>query len=141
MMALSGDKLRKVVNMLAEPMQAHAAAHLLSVEAKERGVLVADLIAGALAPPPMATPSYAAPSFNDVSENPYAGIGKRINLDHYGLRAFTLHQTPKAWLVEGPSGESVWLPKSECAHRGEDPEGRTIFIVPMWLARKKGFPL
>jgi hypothetical protein len=131
MMALTGDKLRKVVNMLSEPLQAHAAAHLLSVEAKERGVLVADLIADALAPPPMATPS-----FSDVA------TGRRVNRETYGLQSFIFHQTAKAWLVETPDGaDQIWLPKSECEHHGEDALGRAIFTVPMWLARKKGFPL
>ena len=134
MMALSEEKLRKVVNMLSDPMQAHAAAHRLASEAKERGVLVADLIAELLTPPPMATPSYVAPTFSDVS------TGRRVDRDTYGLQAFILHETGKAWLVEAPNGEDqAWLPKSECDHHGEDPMGRAILTVPMWLARKKGF--
>ena len=134
-MALTGDKLRKVVNMLSEPLQAHAAAHLLSVEAKERGVLVADLIADVLAPPPMAT-SAVAPTFSDVA------TGRRVNRETYGLQSFIFRETTKAWLVETPDGaDQVWLPKSECEHHGEDSVGRAILVVPMWLARKKGFPL
>jgi hypothetical protein len=137
-MTLAASKLRKVVNMLGDPLQAHAAAHLLAVEAKERGVLISDLVAEGLAP---STTAPAPPTFTDVdSNNPFAGIGKRIDRDHYGLCAFITHETEKAWLVQGPdSDEEVWLPKSQCEHHGEDPGGRAILIVPMWLARKKGF--
>jgi hypothetical protein len=134
-MPIPDDKLRKVINLLSDPLQAHAAANILATAAKERGVLVSDLM-GALAPPSMTTPR-----FRRVSDNPFAGEGRRIDRDHYGLQAHISAETDKAWLVEGPDGESVWLPKSQCEHHGEDPDGRAILIVPMWLARKKGFPV
>jgi hypothetical protein len=139
MMSMTDVKLRKVVNLLADPLQAHAAANILAVEAKERGVLVSDLIATMLAPSSMATPTFT--NVKAESDNPFAGVGKRINRDHYGLCAFITHETDKAWLVQSPDGEDVWLPKSQCEHHGEDPDGRAILIVPAWLARKKGFPL
>jgi hypothetical protein len=143
MMALTDEKLRKVVNMLSDPMQAHAAAHRLASEAKERGVLVSDLITELLAPPSIATPTPppVAPTFSDVSS--MVSTGRRINHEIYGLQSVIFHQTAKAWLVSSPDDddERVWLPKSECEHHGQDAEGRAIFIVPMWLARKKGFPL
>jgi hypothetical protein len=136
---LDSNKLRKIVNMLADPGSAHVAANLLATEARERHCLVADLIAETLAPPSMATPT-----FTDVrteSDNPFAGIGQRIDRDHYGLQSYVAHETPKAWLVEGPDGEQVWLPKSQCEHHGEDPSGRIVFTLPVWLAKAKGFPL
>lgn len=142
MMALSEEKLRKVVNMLSDPMQAHAAAHRLAEEAKERGVLVADLMAQALGRGPQASSSSKPPP----PEPPRwrdAAMGQRVGRTTYGLQARVKHETDRAWLVEGPDLEDddVWLPKSQCEYHGEDPDGRGIFIVPMWLARKKGFPI
>jgi hypothetical protein len=138
-MTLDSNKLRKIVNMLSDPGSAHVAANLLSVEAKARHILVSDLIAETLGPPPMATPTFT--NVRTESDSPFAGIGQRIDRDHYGLQSYIRHETPKAWLVERPDGEDVWLPKSQCEHHGEDPDGRAILIVPAWLARKKGFPL
>ena len=43
-MTLSDAELRAVVNLLSDPLQAHAATHVLAEAAKERGVLVAELI-------------------------------------------------------------------------------------------------
>jgi hypothetical protein len=65
-MTLSSAKLRAVVNLLADPLQVHAAAHVLAEEAKARGVLVSDLIAGILAPTP---PPPSAPEFSDVADS------------------------------------------------------------------------
>ena len=48
-MTFTADKLRAVVNLLSDPLQAHAAAAVLAREAEERKVLVADLIAQTLA--------------------------------------------------------------------------------------------
>jgi hypothetical protein len=55
-MTLAAAKLRAVVNLLSDPLQAHAAAGVLATEAKARNVLVSDLIAGALAPPRPGSP-------------------------------------------------------------------------------------
>ena len=91
-MTLSADKLRAIVNLLADPMQAHAVAHRLTKEAKARGVLVADLIGQTLAPP-------SALSLDDVAESeddPATALG-------------------------------------QCG----DGQGRTIFIIPAWLIRRK----
>ena len=136
---LTEEKLRKVVNMLGDPMQAHAAAHRLSEEAKERGVLVADLMAQVLGRAPRAAP----PRPPDPPRWQSSAQGERISRTNYGLRARVKHETDRAWLVEGPDLEDddVWLPKSQVEYHGEDPEGNGIFIVPMWLARKKGFPV
>ena len=129
-MTLNAARLRAVVNLLADPLQAHAAAHRLSEEAKERGLLVSDLIQEALAPSPLALTVVA-----DVDDG--TAIGRRIDADHYGLRASVIAETEKAWLVETPSGGEAWLPKSQCEHHGEDAAGRAILIVPVWLARRK----
>jgi hypothetical protein len=135
MMAMNDAKLRKVVNLLSDPLQAHAAANILAIEAKERGILVSDLIAEMLGPPP-------SPTFSHVphSDSPFASVGRVVNPDVYGLQARVAHETVRAWLVNGPDGVDVWLPKSQCEHHGSDADGRGIFTVPMWLARKKGFP-
>ena len=148
-MSLSAQKLRGVINLLADPMQAASAAGILAKEAKERGVLVADLIAQATVPTP--TPSAprapdpgaaappAAPTWRDVEPiddgGPYV---RRIDFEHVGLVAEIIHETDKAWLMETPSGGEAWLAKSQCQHHGEDPNGRAILVVPRWLARKIG---
>jgi hypothetical protein len=148
---ITDDKLRKVVNLLADPLQAHAAAHILAEAAKERGVLVSDLM-GALAAPSMTTPRNPSYGPSPVYDDPFddystydAGlprsIGKRINEDSYGLQAFIKHETNKAWLVQTPGGDEIWLPKSQCQHHGNDAEGRAILILPMWLVRKKAFTI
>jgi hypothetical protein len=109
-MTLSATKLRAVVNLLADPLQAHAAANILATEAKARGVVVADLIASsAIALPP-------PPTFHDVEGGSYV---RRIDAEHIGVVAELLHETPKAWLVSKPSdGEPIWLPKSQCRRHG-----------------------
>lgn len=142
---LTDDKLRKVVNLLADPLQSHVAAHILREAAKERGVLVADLMS-TLTPPSMATPR-SQPSygpFDDASTYDVSlprSIGKRLNEDSYGLQAFIKHETNRAWLVQTPGGDEIWLPKSQCQHHGNDQEGRAILILPMWLVRKKAFTI
>jgi hypothetical protein len=152
---ITDDKLRKVVNLLADPLQAHAAAHILAEAAKERGVLVSDLM-GALAAPSMTTPhnqSYGPTAYDVDDDDPFdddygvhdvglpRSTGRRINEDSYGLQAFIKHETNKAWLVQTPGGDDIWLPKSQCQHHGNDAEGRAILILPMWLVRKKAFTI
>lgn len=137
-MTFSDAKLRAVVNLLGDPLQAHAAAHVLAEEAKRRGKLVADLVAESLAPAQASAPP--PPKFADVDEDRIdVAVGKRINLSAFGLRTEVLAETEKAWCVRTPAGGETWLPRSQVEHHGEDAVGRTIFIVPSWLARKKGF--
>ncbi len=89
-----------------------------------------------------------APSFADVAEredDPATALGKRINEDAFGLRSLVLKETAKAWRVSTPKAfalpeRETWLPKSRCQARGEDAQGRTIFIVPAWLIWKKRHP-
>jgi hypothetical protein len=69
-------------------------------------------------------------------------IGKRINSETYGLRSEVLHETDRACRVRAPATpwpieSETWLPKSQVRHHGEDAAGRAIFVVPIWLARKK----
>jgi hypothetical protein len=138
-MALSPDKLRAIVNLLSDPLQAHAAAHRLAEEAKERRVLVADLISEALGPgPPKAARAPPIPPGEpELFDNGVSAIGRPLNLRDYGLRTTVLRETAMAWLVEWPSGEDVWLPKSQCQHKGLDVDGRVIFIIPVWLLKRK----
>jgi hypothetical protein len=49
-----------------------------------------------------------------------------------------LAETDKAWCAQLPSGDEMWLAKSVVDNHGEDPQGRAIFILPRWLARKDG---
>lgn len=137
-MTFSDAKIMAVINLLGDPLQAHAAAHALAQEAKRRKMLVADLVAESLA---QAQPSTApAPKFSDVDDDRIdVAIGKRINFDTYGLRAEILGETNRAWLARAPGGGEFWLPKSQCQHHGADAVGRAIFIVPAWLWKKKGF--
>ena len=137
-MSLTAAKLRAVVNLLSDSLQAHAAAHVLAEEAKRRGVLVADLVAESLAPTQASAPP--PPKFADVDDDRLdIAIGKRINFNAYGLRAEILGETARAWRTRTPAGGESWLPKSQVEHHGEDAVGRAIFIVPAWLWRKKGF--
>jgi plasmid stability protein len=137
-MSLTDAKVRGLTNLLSDPLQAHAAAHLLSEEARARGLLVADLIAKAISP---AQPSTApAPKFSDVNDDRIdVAIGKRTDFNAYGLRAEVLGETDRAWLARTPGGGESWLPKSQCQHHGADAVGRAIFIVPARLWKKKGF--
>jgi len=140
-MALTDAKLRLIVNQLADSGTAHAAAHILAAEAKERGLLVSELLAG-LGPPTPAAPGAtpAPPPEPDPEDSIDVAIGKRIDSATYGLQAEVHHESEKAWLVTSPvGGPEVWLPKSQVEHHGEDAIGRAIFILPTWLARKKGF--
>jgi hypothetical protein len=106
-------------------------------------MLVSELIAsvsGAAAAGTSAMPSTPSPTFSDVeadSDRIEIAIGKRINFNCYGLRAEVHHETDRAWLVTSPiGGPQIWLPKSQVEHHGEDAVGRSIFVIPMWLARK-----
>ncbi len=137
-MSLTDAKLRSVINLLGDPLQAHAAAHVLSEEAKRRGCLIADLVAESLAPAQASEPP--PPNFSDVDDDRVdVAVGRRINFNVYGLRAEVLGETGKAWRTRAPGGGESWLPKSQVEHHGEDAVGRAIFIVPAWLWRKKGF--
>jgi hypothetical protein len=129
---LSSDKLRRIVNQLADSGTAHAAAHILAEEAQRRNILVSDLVAQALAP---TAPAQAPPAFSDVG----AAAGRRINSTIYGPQAAIRYETDKAWLVASPvGGPDVWLPKSQTEYHGDDLLGRAIFVLPNWLARRKG---
>jgi hypothetical protein len=100
---LSTQKLVGVINLLSDPMQAANAAGILAREAKERGLLPADLIgqvtgsAPAYSPPPSPQPAAAhptAPSFTDVADDNDGGpYVKRINADHIGLVSEILAET------------------------------------------------
>jgi hypothetical protein len=138
-MSLTDAKVRLIINQLADPGTAHAAAHVLAEEARRRGKLVSDLIAESLAPAQASAPP--PPSFSDVEEDSdriEVAIGKRINFNCFGLRAEILGETEKAWLTRTPAGGETWLPRSQVEHHGEDAVGRAIFIVPAWLWRRKG---
>ena len=77
-MSLTDAKVRLVINQLADPGTAHAAAHVLAEEAKRRKVLVADLVAESLAPTRASAPP--PPKFSDVDDDRIdVAIGKRIN--------------------------------------------------------------
>ena len=60
---LTGPKLRAIVNLLSDPLQSHAAANILTEEAKRRSCLVADLLAEALRTAPPTQPAVPALRF------------------------------------------------------------------------------
>jgi hypothetical protein len=140
----SPAKLRAIVNLLADPLQASAAAHALTQEANRRRVLVADLVAEATVPAPSSPPitpdpaPSTAPTWQDTSPIDGPTIVRRINADYVGLIARILHETEKAWLITTPAGKEAWLPKRPCQYHGDNGGGRAILIVPTWLAGRKG---
>ena len=140
-MTLSAQKLRSIVNLLSDPGSAANTAAILSREARERGVLVADLIglASTSASSPPTPPPSTTPTWQDVEPiddgGPYV---KRISGDMVGLVSGILNETDKAWLVEKPDGSEAWLAKSVVTNHGEDPQGRAILVLPKWLCRKIG---
>jgi hypothetical protein len=139
-MPLTDAKIRAIANLLSDPLQAHAASSLLATEAKERGVLVADLIASALAPPAQVPPPAPPAPEPELTDSIDVAIGKRIDHGHYGLQSEIRCETEKAWLVRSPvGGPDVWLPKSQAQHEGYDAAGRAILILTSWIAREKGF--
>jgi hypothetical protein len=78
----SDAKLRAIVNLLGDPLQAHAAAHALAEEARRRKMLPADLVAASLAPAQASAPP--PPKFSDVeadSDRIDVAVGKRINFN------------------------------------------------------------
>jgi hypothetical protein len=138
-MPRTNDQLRKIVNMLSDERQAPVALNILRAEAEERRVLVSDLMASLATPQPEPQPQHASepPASTDSID---ITVGRKINHAAYGLRSEIRRETEKAWLVASPvGGPEIWLPKSQVEFHGEDPIGRAIFIVPMWLARTKGF--
>jgi hypothetical protein len=147
-MTFSTQKLVAIVNLLSDPGSAANAASILAREAKERGLLVADLIAqatsGSLTAPrqPDAQPAarQTEPGFADIGDGPNddGPYVRRIDSESVGLVSEIIAETTKAWRVELPGGTAIWLAKSVVDHHGEDPQGRSIFTVPCWLARKGG---
>ena len=138
-MPRTNEQLRKIVNMLADDRQAPVALDMLRTEAKERRVLVSDLLVSLTAPAvpvPQAQPQPPTPaeSIRDV-------VGQILtNPPRYGLKTQILGETDKAWKVRSPIGSlPEWIPKSQAEHRGEDSVGRAIFILTLWIAREKGF--
>jgi hypothetical protein len=53
-------------------------------------------------------------------------------MDEIYLAAEVIQETSKAWLVRMEDNREEWLPKSACER--DDNE----FIIPLWLAEKKG---
>ena len=149
-MTLSVQKLRGVINLLSDPLQAGNAAFILTREAKERGVLVADLmllVSSASTssaqtyrpppPPPKPEPT-AEPTSSDVKsyDDRAKPFTKSLGDGDVGLASAILSETPKAWLVAKPDGTKAWLAKSQVLHRGEDRRGRAYFSIPAWLAKR-----
>src|SRR5262249_17361339 len=122
-MPRTSEQLRKIINMLADERQAPVALNMLRAEAKDRDILVVDLLAS-LAP----TAPSPEPELEPVpTDSLDIAIGKRIDHRSYGLRSEIKHETEKAYLVRSPvGGPDVWLPKTQCEYHGEDAVGRAI---------------
>lgn len=95
------------------------------------------------AAPPSAPSAPSAPStppaWQDITPIDDGGsYATRIGADRVGLVGEVLAETTLAWRIETPNAEPAWLPKSQCEHHGEDPRGRTILVLPAWLARRAG---
>jgi hypothetical protein len=146
-MTFSAQKLRSIVNLLSDPGSAANAAGILAREAKERWLLVSDLIgqvtasATATSPSPSQPAPSSPPSFRDVDpidEDDGGPYTKRIGPDHIGLVSEIIAETDKAWCAQLPSGDEMWLAKSVVENHGGDAQGRAIFVLPRWLAKKGG---
>jgi hypothetical protein len=120
--------------MLADEQSGLAAMAKRREAAAERRMPVFDLTASVAASeaPSSAPPSPAPSASIDVA------IGQQMTTTPYGLRSEIRYETERAWLMTSPVGGETWLPKSQCEHHSEDPVSRAIFIIPNWLARKKG---
>jgi hypothetical protein len=119
-MTLSVKQLRSVVNLLSDSGSAANAAGILTREAQTRGILVADLVSGALAskppsPPPRDPAPSTAPAFHDIEPVDDGGPYVKVQL---------------------PNGDEMWLAKSVVENHGDDRQGRAIFVIPKWLAKR-----
>jgi hypothetical protein len=139
---LNAAKLRAIVNLLSDLGSAANAAGILAREAKERGPLVADLVAQTMASPSAPSSSASQPTSRaswqdvdpvDADALPYT---KRIGVDHVGLVSMILGETDKAWPAGTPDGGEAWFAKSVVENHGEDPRGRAILVIPRWPARR-----
>jgi hypothetical protein len=138
---LTARKLRGVINLLSDPLQAGAAVNILAQEAQRRRMLVPDLIAEVAG---LASMSMSVESAAPEAPTPWREAGedgayaKRVDDRRISLVGPVVHETEKAWRIKTPDGGLAWLAKSQCGHHGEDDRGRTILLVPRWLADRIG---
>jgi hypothetical protein len=117
--SLSVQKLRGVINLLSDPLQVGNAAFILTREAKERGVLVADLILLVSSAPTSSAQTYRPPPPPPKPE-PTAEL-TWSDVKPYDDRA--------------KDGAVAWLPKSYVIKRNKDRKGRSYFSIPAWSSR------
>jgi hypothetical protein len=73
------------------------------------------------------------------TQTSFAEFGDRTKHAYASVTAF--NEALEHWAAsfsEPPAGSPIWLPRSQCQDHGEDSGGRTIFVIPNWLARKTG---
>ena len=143
-MTLSATKLRAIVNLLSDPGSAANAASILAKEARERGLLVSNLVAQTIAPASSTSspPPSAPPRWQDVGDEDDGPYTKRIDADHIGLVGVLVAETPKAWCVETTNGADAWLPKSQVVEptggrRSAVPNQCLVAAFALACARKK----
>jgi hypothetical protein len=125
--------------MLAYEQSALATIAKLREAAAERRMPVFDLIASAAASEaPSSVPASPALPLLTHPIRSTSRLASRFTTTPDGLRSEIRYETERAWLMTSPVGGETWLPKSQCEHHCEDPVSRAIFIIPNWLARKKG---
>ena len=129
MAPLVGTKLARVVNMLADEGQAHAAAHIIAAAAKEAEMLVADYLAAHLK-------AKAAKLAGDSDWDDAPG-------DWIIVEVYVVAVTEKAVLVfHDPHDDQHWLPKTQIKLAMDDwrslRAGVTVTMkMSRWIAAKK----
>jgi hypothetical protein len=136
-MKLTGEKLRAVINMLADEKQAHAAAHILTEAAKETKDLLADFISNNL--------GTKNTKVKDIPKRP-PHPPVHTNVDEDGM-AFDdeegfyctveiLHRTERAILVSN-NEQQVWLPKSQSHVINHYFADCFVIWITCWIAKQK----
>jgi hypothetical protein len=133
-MPFTQEKLRAMLNLLADEKQAHAVAYLLSKAAAEDKELVADFIAKNLGPAngnakDRGRQQEANADCDDEKFDPSDG--------HYYL-AKVCHTTALARLVSMNGYDKLWLPKSQCKLLGYKGGKYYRMWIKDWIAREKG---
>jgi hypothetical protein len=158
-MPLSKDKLRAVINMLADEKQAHAAAHVLRTQAAENKVLVVDYILNLLVAEDLA---FIRAKLKEVDQerqrqererqqrerqererqergrqNTWTDVGDE-NFNPRGGHCYLVdihYETERAYLIG--VNPDIWIPKSQSRLIGDNGHGKCRLWIKDWIAREK----